>query len=207
MRFLTGILLLGVVSSLGSITYAQTAPDPKARMEAAAGQLFSITAEDSASESVDRAFVESETQRILSDIVDYDSITRGVYGKSHRDKLSDDQKQRFKKEFEISVVQLVSKALMGIGPTETIVHNASSLTETRAQIPVVLTTTNRETYEFQFSLGLSEGDWRVRNIVVNGVNLGLTYRNQFSELMKTHNEEIDAVILAWSQTVVDQAPN
>ena len=41
-------------------------------------------------------------------------------------------------------------------------------------------------------------EWLIINIVVNGVNLGLTFRNQFQALAKEHNENIDAIIKNWT---------
>ena len=42
------------------------------------------------------------------------------------------------------------------------------------------------------------GNWLIINIIVNGVNLGLTFRNQFQALAKEHNENIDEVIKHWT---------
>ena len=42
------------------------------------------------------------------------------------------------------------------------------------------------------------GNWLIINIIVNGVNLGLTFRNQFQALAKEHNENIDEIIKHWT---------
>ena len=39
--------------------------------------------------------------------------------------------------------------------------------------------------------------YKIINIVVNGVNLGLTFRNQFKALADKHDENIDAIISEW----------
>ena len=41
------------------------------------------------------------------------------------------------------------------------------------------------------------GTWKIINIVVNGVNLGLTFRNQFYSLSEKRNANIDLVIQEW----------
>ena len=43
-----------------------------------------------------------------------------------------------------------------------------------------------------------DGNWLIINIIVNGVNLGLTFRNQFQALAKEHNENIDEIIKHWT---------
>ena len=60
----------------------------------------------------------------------------------------------------------------------------------------------------QFSIGVgilfqlvklrksSEG-WKIVNIIINGVNLGLTFRNQFQALAKSHDENIEVTLENW----------
>jgi phospholipid transport system substrate-binding protein len=41
----------------------------------------------------------------------------------------------------------------------------------------------------------------VVNVIVNGINLGLTFRNQFDQSMRDNNRDYDAVIRNWSPDV------
>ena len=43
-----------------------------------------------------------------------------------------------------------------------------------------------------------QGQWKLINIVINGVNLGLTFRNQFRALAEEFDGDIDKVILNWT---------
>ena len=49
----------------------------------------------------------------------------------------------------------------------------------------------------------TSGAWKVRNIIVDGINLGLTYRNQFDGAMSRHGNDIEKVIGNWSEEVED----
>ena len=42
------------------------------------------------------------------------------------------------------------------------------------------------------------GNWLIINIIVNGVDLGLTFRNHFQALAEEHNENIDEIIKHWT---------
>ena len=44
------------------------------------------------------------------------------------------------------------------------------------------------------------GEWKLINIIINGVNLGLTFRNQFYSLMKKEND-LDKVIGKWIASI------
>lgn len=61
-------------------------------------------------------------------------------------------------------------------------------------------------YTIQFSLRRADdGQWQVRNIIMNGVNIGLTFRNQFASAMDTTGGDLDEVIDDWPQIVKGQS--
>ena len=46
-----------------------------------------------------------------------------------------------------------------------------------------------------------QGEWKLINIVINGVNLGLTFRNQFYSLMEKEENNLDLVIENWVTSI------
>ena len=42
-----------------------------------------------------------------------------------------------------------------------------------------------------------DDQWRITNVTVNGINLGVTFRNQFDSAMQAHNRNFDYVIDNW----------
>jgi len=65
-----------------------------------------------------------------------------------------------------------------------------------------------EVYPVIYSMFRSEdGIWRMRNIIVNGVNMGLTYRNQFSSAATDarYGGDMDKVIDGWIESVGQEA--
>ena len=62
--------------------------------------------------------------------------------------------------------------------------------------------TNTKNYPAVYDMYLNErGDWKIINIVINGVNLGLVFRSQFYSLMEIHDNEIDTVINNWISSI------
>ncbi len=50
----------------------------------------------------------------------------------------------------------------------------------------------------QYNLRRQDDDtWLVTNVVVEGVNLGATYRNQFADLVEKHGGDVDYVVDNW----------
>ena len=71
----------------------------------------------------------------------------------------------------------------------------------RAKIQLEIITQSK-VYPALYSMYLDKNSkWKVINIIVNGVNLGLTFRNQFYALMKSHNNDVDKVIEEWVTTI------
>ena len=62
--------------------------------------------------------------------------------------------------------------------------------------------TSSSIYPGTYSMYLDkEGKWKIINIVVNGINLGKTFRSQFYSLMEKNEENIDLVIDQWIASV------
>ena len=54
--------------------------------------------------------------------------------------------------------------------------------------------TGTSKYPISYKLRKSSEGWKIVNIIINGVNLGLTFRNQFQALAKSHDENIEATL-------------
>ena len=46
-----------------------------------------------------------------------------------------------------------------------------------------------------------DGQWKVRNVIVEGINIGLLFRDQFAQAMKANRNDLDAVIDNWGSVV------
>ena len=67
----------------------------------------------------------------------------------------------------------------------------------RSKVEVEIITATK-VYPATYDMYLTKnGTWKIINIVVNGVNLGLTFRNQFYSLSEKRNANIDLVIQEW----------
>ena len=57
--------------------------------------------------------------------------------------------------------------------------------------------TGTSTYPISYKLRKNKDGWKIINIIINGVNLGLTFRNQFQALALTHDENISLTLENW----------
>ncbi|MEQ8689975.1 MAG: ABC transporter substrate-binding protein, partial [Pseudomonadales bacterium] len=73
----------------------------------------------------------------------------------------------------------------------------------RAQVQAIIKPDSGGRYEAVFSLARSVGGWQAQNLTLNGVNLGLTYRNQFAALMEENANNFEAALADWKREIND----
>ena len=55
---------------------------------------------------------------------------------------------------------------------------------------------------YQMGKGKS-GEWKLRNVIIESVNLGEIYRNQFESAARKRDGDLDAVIDSWTAIEVE----
>ena len=74
----------------------------------------------------------------------------------------------------------------------------------RAKVTMQVTSSEKVSDVLDYSLALDdEGSWRVRNFVFDGVNIGLTFRNQFDSEVADSAGSIEDPLYDW-EIAIDQ---
>jgi len=138
----------------------------------------------------------------FSPIVDFARISKNVMGRYYKDS-SNAQVKKFTEVFRLSLLNTYSKSLVEFQDEKIIVlpEIKPSTRKDRAKVYIeIRTSTNK--YPGMYSMYLDKnGEWKIINIVINGVNLGITFRNQFYSLMKKNNNDIDKSISLWESSL------
>tara|TARA_R110002110_G_scaffold122488_1_gene298762 strand:- start:2435 stop:3013 length:579 start_codon:yes stop_codon:yes gene_type:complete len=137
----------------------------------------------------------AERRLLLARTLDMERITAGVLG-DYRNSLSDEQIGQFRTALGSSFELLIGHALETFDTYEFSIGGVKA-TKTRASVQAIMLPDSGGRYEAVFSLAKLNGSWRAQNMKLNGVNLGLTYRNQFAALMSENSNQFDAVLVAW----------
>lgn len=141
--------------------------------------------------------------KILEPVVDFDEIARAVMS-VQGENITAIQAERFASVFKNSMVRLYLESFIAFEVTEieTSPPEAEFDPSTGRATVQMMATGNGNTFAINYSMRTNtDGVWKVRNIIVDGINLGLTYRNQFSGAMARHNNDIDEVIQTWNEEV------
>ena len=138
----------------------------------------------------------------LQPLVDFKRISRNVMGKYYKD-ANKTQIEKFNKVFKSTLLNSYSKTLAEFKDERIIVSKETKKSSKGNREKVFLQIfTSTKVYPATYDMYLNDqGKWKLINIVINGVNLGLTFRNQFYSLMKSESNVIDLVIEKWITSI------
>jgi len=57
-----------------------------------------------------------------------------------------------------------------------------------------------EIYPVSYTM-VNDGEWRVRNVIINGINIGKLFRDQFADSMQRNGNDLDKTIDGWAEVV------
>ena len=138
----------------------------------------------------------------LQPLVDFKRISRNVMGRYYKD-ANKEQIEKFNKVFKASLLETYSKTLAEFKDEEILVSSEvkKSPKGNREKVSLQIVTSTK-VYPAIYDMYLNkQGQWKLINIVINGVNLGLTFRNQFYSLMEKEENNLDVVIERWVTSI------
>lgn len=141
----------------------------------------------------------------MDSLVDFRRITRAVMAE-HFGTASREQRIDFLKAFRASLINTYASGItMYDGqPWRVLPMQEGDLRGDRARVQMEITTEGGQRIPIVYTLFQSEDQWRVDNVIVNGLNLGRVFRAQFAQAMQEHQGDIDAVIANWSAEVPEE---
>ncbi|WP_449434714.1 MlaC/ttg2D family ABC transporter substrate-binding protein [Pseudomonas putida] len=138
---------------------------------------------------------------ILGPVVDADGISKSIMTVKYSRKASPAQMQRFEENFKRSLMQFYGNALLEYNNQGIIVDPAKAEDGDRASVGMKVTGNNGAVYPVQYTLVKLAGEWKVRNVIVNGINVGKLFRDQFADAMQRNGNDLDKTIDGWAGEV------
>ena len=159
----------------------------------------------------------NQVQEILDPVIDFRSFARGVmgpYATSERYRSLDEagraelrgQLDRFTEVMRLGLVRTYSKGLLAFGGSRIEVSGPASdeAVQSRVSVEQLIFSEEAEPYRVMYQMGRSKsGDWKLRNVIIESVNLGEIYRNQFESAARKQDGNLDAVIDSWTAIEVE----
>ena len=202
------LVLLATVPGMPLAQEDSNSDNPARLIEQSTDRVLQILRSHTATgDAVSVSALADELLSNLEPLVDFDSIARGVMGR-HGRAASDTQVEEFAQVFRESLVSLYARSFRTFEVKEARVLDMPTdfdpATAKKTSVGMQATTADGETFSVSYSMRRDDqGSWVVRNILVDGINLGLTYMNQFDGAMSRYGS-VDEVIAQWPEEMREQ---
>ncbi|MDZ7922551.1 MAG: ABC transporter substrate-binding protein [Marinagarivorans sp.] len=142
----------------------------------------------------------AKVQAVLEPVVMFDFIAKTVMGNTYS-KASPEQRATFGAVFKQGMVETFAKGMANYSDLEINVLPPKDDQAGQRKIEVLQEVKTKEgTLIVSYTMASTkEGEWKLINVVLNGVNLGKSFRDQFTQAMRQYNEDIDKAIANWGQ--------
>lgn len=187
--------------AMAALQVRADAPAPKEVVTKTANELLAIIEEAKGYYDQDPQRFYDNVEQILEPAVDMRRFAAGVMAKYYR-VASVDQRRRFLDVFQDSLIRTYAKGLLAFSNEEIRVLDpkAPSRDPDRDTVEMEVIAVDGTVYPIIYSMRKGKDQqWRITNVTVNGINLGVTFRNQFDSAMQAHNRDFDYVIDNWLQ--------
>ncbi len=191
------ILILTGLFSLQGFVFAEA--NPNQFIDSRAQAMVEVIRNNQSLYLTDPELFKDKINNIFEPMVDFRRVGASVMGKKFYLAASKAQRNQFIATFKKSLLDTYSSTLAQWGDQtiETIYPNSILFNKTEDVNQNLITSNN--IYPITYKVrNDGEGNWLIINIIVNGVNLGLTFRNQFQALAVEHNNDINDIINHWT---------
>jgi phospholipid transport system substrate-binding protein len=138
----------------------------------------------------------------LDGVVDFDYISQRVMGKFYR-RANDAERAHFASVFKHTMVKTYTKALAGFEITrvEVAAQGPESPEPDKQVVTLEVYSGAGTKYSLVNYMLERDGQWQLVNVILDGINLRLTFGNQFADLAERNNGKIQQVIDSWESQV------
>ena len=178
--------------------YILSDEDPYIFIDENAQKMVRVLTEDSSLFETDRALYENQIKEIFEPMIDFRRVAASVMGKKYYLLATKEERAEFVLIFKDSLLDTYAETLAQWGDSTITTEFPKNKEEFSKNVEVKQTLdTGTSKYPISYKLRKSKDGWKIVNIIINGVNLGLTFRNQFQALAVSHNENISDTLRNW----------
>ncbi|SIS23440.1 phospholipid transport system substrate-binding protein [Aquipseudomonas alcaligenes] len=140
-------------------------------------------------------------ERILGPVVDSEGISRSIMTVKYSRRASDEQLKRFEDNFKRSLMQFYGNALLEYDNQNIRVLPAKVEGADRASVGMEVSDSKGTVYPVSYTMVQLDGQWKLRNVIINGINVGKLFRDQFADSMQRNGNDLDRTIDGWAEVV------
>lgn len=191
-----GLTMLLSTSVMAQAPAAAATQSPQVIVESVATQLFGLVKAKNAAKTADDVYFK-QVESTLNDVVNFPYIAASVMGKATYAKATPAQREQFQKVFKDGMVKSLGKGVLGYADSKVTIVGVNEVNATRHIVKQEVAIEGA-THKLDYTMRKEKsGEWKLINVVLNGVNLGQSFSGQFKASLKKYNGDIDKVIANW----------
>ena len=199
-----GLILL---LALSGAVFADTEQDLKAYIKDSTELLIAKLEQERETYYSDHEHFYTVMDEALDEVVDFRRIAARVMGRYRRE-ATDTQKDAFVEVFKKSLFNAYGKTLVESGDFSIQVLGAdiSPRDQERATVDLEISTSTGSKFPVVYAMYKNTDDqkWYLENVIVNGVNIGLAFRDRFEQQYAQFNGDLNLVVTNWSSQLEDE---
>lgn len=180
---------------------AQAAPSAHDVVEQTTNQLLDDLKANKEAYLQNRQSFYDTLDRILGPVVDSDGISRSIMTVKYSRNATDEQMQRFEDNFKRSLMQFYGNALLEYDNQGIRVLGSKAEGADRASVGMEVSGKNGSVYPVSYTMVQIDGQWMLRNVIINGINVGKLFRDQFADTMQRNGNDLNKTIDGWAEVV------
>jgi len=124
---------------------------------------------------------------IVDAIFDYTELSRRALSRNWR-KLNKEQQEEFTKLFSKLLGNIYMSRILKYSDEKVIYSQEKMLSEDKAEVETNIVTASKE-IPITYRLILINGEWRVYDVVIEGISLVANYRSQFRQILADNSPQ------------------
>lgn len=189
---------------LGLPLLASAAPTAQQVVEQSVERMLGDLKANKERYRTDREAFYQALNEILGPVVDVRGISRSIMTVKYSRQASEAQMLRFEDNFKRSLMQFYGNALLEYDNQGIRILPGRQTEPDRASVGMEVIGQNGVVYPLSYTMVKQDDTWLLRNVIINGINVGKLFRDQFAEAMQRNGNDLDKTIDGWVQ-VVEQA--
>ncbi len=193
-----GCWVILITWALSSLSFAGTAGPHQVVEKVTQDMMAVVKGGDQALKANPDQYYE-KVGKVLDSVVSFEFIAKNVMGPTW-EQASPAQRSQFTTAFRSGMVKTLAKGMGNYQDLKIQVLPPKGDIGGQKRVDVQQEVAGADkTHQISYSMALDKNnEWKLVNVVLNGVNLGKSFRDQFTQALKQNNNNIDAVTQGWN---------
>lgn len=199
-KLILQVMFVFLLTLFGSAYASETAKNeaPHQVVQGVTDAMMKVIKDGNPNTETEKYF--TKIRETLEPVVSFSFIAKSVMG-GYWDKATPSQQDAFTETFTRSMVETLGKGMANYSDVKITTKAPAGDISTLKRVEVIQEVAGADgTTRISYTMAQNKsGEWKLINVILNGVNLGKSFRDQFSQAMKQNDNNLDKVIATWAQ--------